>query len=51
MQKVQCNKCGLIGYTASPDYVSCECGGKLKVISEALEIVSADSQNRLKDRP
>lgn len=33
MERVICIKCGSIGYTASPEQVSCsECGGKHKVI-------------------
>lgn len=44
--KVICLKCHDIGYTASPDYVSCQCGGKLSVIKEHLtesEVVGHES--------
>jgi len=34
MVKVQCKVCGNIGYTSSPNYVRCECGGSFKVIPE-----------------
>lgn len=34
MSKVQCKVCGDIGYTASPECLVCECGGKFKVIPE-----------------
>lgn len=30
MVKVKCKVCGKIGYTASPNYSLCKCGGKLK---------------------
>lgn len=34
MAKVMCIKCKDIGYTASPNYVRCQCGGQLVVITE-----------------
>lgn len=34
MVKVQCKVCSETGYTASPDYVVCKCGGRFKVIQE-----------------
>jgi hypothetical protein len=34
MFKVRCKVCGDTGYTASPDYLVCKCGGKFKVIPE-----------------
>ena len=38
MEKVECIKCGSIGYTASPERVPCsECGGKHRIIPEVYE--------------
>ena len=34
MEKVICLVCQKKGYTASPHYVRCECGGALKVIKD-----------------
>jgi len=34
MVKVECIVCGDTGYTASPDYLICKCGGKFKVVPE-----------------
>jgi hypothetical protein len=34
MVKVKCIVCGDTGYTASPDYLVCKCGGKFKVVPE-----------------
>ena len=34
MVKVKCIICGDTGYTASPDYLVCKCGGKFKVVPE-----------------
>ncbi|MBU0682780.1 MAG: hypothetical protein ABIH85_04555 [Candidatus Omnitrophota bacterium] len=34
MEKIKCEKCGSVGYTASPLFVRCDkCGGRHKVIS------------------
>ncbi len=32
MVKVRCQSCGSIGYTASPRFQSCECGGQFQVV-------------------
>lgn len=37
MEKVICLVCHVEGYTASPHYVRCECGGALKVIKNFKE--------------
>lgn len=34
MQKVQCENCGEIGYTAAPKSLVCECGGKFKEVPQ-----------------
>lgn len=34
MPRVVCIKCKDIGYTASPEYVRCECGGKLVAVPD-----------------
>lgn len=34
MVKVRCKSCQSIGYTASPEHGTCECGGGFEVISE-----------------
>jgi len=34
MEKVMCKNCGGIGYTASPERLTCQCGGRFKVILE-----------------
>ncbi len=34
MVKVKCKVCGSSGYTASPNHLICECGGRFKVIPE-----------------
>lgn len=34
MEKIKCETCGDTGYTASPDYLICKCGGKFKVVAE-----------------
>ena len=34
MVKVQCELCGDTGYTASPNYLICKCGGRFKAIPE-----------------
>lgn len=36
MVKVICVECKDVGYTASPEYVRCQCGNKLTVISDNL---------------
>jgi len=38
MPKVYCVVCSETGFTASPDYVRCECGGKLVEISNAKDV-------------
>lgn len=34
MVKIMCKRCKSTGYTASPDYIICECGGEFMVIQE-----------------
>ena len=34
MEKVMCKDCGEIGYTASPERLTCQCGGGFRVIPE-----------------
>lgn len=34
MEKVMCKDCGETGYTASPERLTCQCGGSFKVIPE-----------------
>jgi len=34
MIRVKCKDCGNIGYTSSPGYVICKCGGRFKVVLE-----------------
>ena len=36
MLKVICLQCRDVGYTASPEYVRCQCGGKLVIIYDEL---------------
>lgn len=39
MERVECIKCGSIGYTASPEQVSCsKCGGRHRVISAYIKV-------------
>jgi len=35
MEKVMCKNCGGIGYTASPERLTCQCGGRYRVIPAA----------------
>ena len=39
MPKVICIKCKDIGYTASPEYVRCECGGKLVAVLDDSDVI------------
>lgn len=34
MVKVRCQLCGTVGYTASPRFQACECGGAFEVVTE-----------------
>lgn len=34
MVKVECTKCGLTGYTASPQHLICACGGRFREVPE-----------------
>lgn len=35
MPRVICIRCKEFGYTASPEYVRCECGGKLVAVLDS----------------
>ena len=41
-ERVICIKCHDEGYTASPDYVPCKCGGKLVVVSKNNEEIQEE---------
>lgn len=45
MYKVICAQCEEIGYTASPKYLRCECGGKLIVIS--VDAIRLEEPNKI----
>ena len=47
MEKVICTECGSIGYTASPEQVSCECGGKHKMIPTGYKDLQHHKRNRI----
>ena len=47
MEKVICTECGSIGYTASPEHVSCECGGKHKAITVGYKDLQRHKHNRI----
>ena len=47
MEKVICTNCGSIGYTASPEQVSCECGGKHKAVSIGYKDLQRHKRNRV----
>jgi hypothetical protein len=52
MVKVKCISCGLIGYTASPRFIVCVCGGKFKEIlkrQSRLEILFREIEGFRKD--
>jgi hypothetical protein len=38
MVRVQCKICQVIGYTASPRFLICKCGGSFRVIPEPEKI-------------
>lgn len=46
MPRVVCIKCKDIGYTASPEHVRCECGGKLAAaLDDPDEIKQGGNEN------
>ena len=47
MEKVICTECGSIGYTASPEHVPCECGGKHKAIRAGYKDWQRPKRNRI----
>lgn len=47
MEKVICSECGSIGYTASPEQVSCECGGKHKAVPDGYKDWKPEKRNRI----
>lgn len=47
MYKVKCTGCGDIGFTASPKFVKCSCGGRHKVIPFSRADLENKSENRI----
>lgn len=35
MVRIKCKSCGDTGYTASPECLTCRCGGRFKVVPES----------------
>jgi len=51
MEKVMCLKCKDIGFTASPKYTLCHCGGNLTTISdEQFKVKLAELIRTIKER-
>ncbi|MBI4706919.1 MAG: hypothetical protein HY761_03215 [Candidatus Omnitrophica bacterium] len=42
MAKVRCKDCGKTGYTASPKYIICSCGGRFRIIPGACRMQRAE---------
>jgi hypothetical protein len=47
MNKVKCVNCGDIGFTASPRFVKCPCGGRLKIIPFSKADLPSKGENRV----